>query len=345
MAAFRARPKRSDPVIILPYLGYGTARNLTVCGRVLEDAGFRPARERDSRWGNLIEFWKRLESDELPGARLRARFLGREVEGVTDREGYFRLEIKPRGRLGPGLWQEVGLELQDFNAKATAGVLVPSPRARFGLISDIDDTIVASNVTRKVRMLLTVAQNSARTRKPFPGVAAFYRALHAGVNPVFYVSKSPWNLYAPLLESLEVQRFPHGPLLLRDFGWRPEKEHKRKAIEEILATYPRLPFILSGDSGEQDPEVYAALVRRFPKRIRAIYIRSVDPKRITAIEKLAAEVAKTGCQLVLAPDSEPAAAHAAAEGLIQASELRAVRADAASDRSSSKPALSSGALK
>ncbi len=312
---------------------------------MLEDAGFRPARERDSRWGNLIEFWKRLESDELPGARLRARFLGREVEGVTDREGYFRLEIKPRGRLGPGLWQEVGLELQDFNAKATAGVLVPSPRARFGLISDIDDTIVASNVTRKVRMLLTVALNSARTRKPFPGVAAFYRALHAGVNPVFYVSKSPWNLYAPLLESLEVQRFPHGPLLLRDFGWRPEKEHKRKAIEEILATYPRLPFILSGDSGEQDPEVYAALVRRFPKRIRAIYIRSVDPKRITAIEKLAAEVAKTGCQLVLAPDSEPAAAHAAAEGLIQASELRAVRADAASDRSSSKPALSSGALK
>ncbi len=242
MAAFRARPKRSDPVIILPYLGYGTARNLTVCGRVLEDAGFRPARERDSRWGNLIEFWKRLESDELPGARLRARFLGREVEGVTDREGYFRLEIKPRGRLGPGLWQEVGLELQDFNAKATAGVLVPSPRARFGLISDIDDTIVASNVTRKVRMLLTVALNSARTRKPFPGVAAFYRALHAGVNPVFYVSKSPWNLYEVVAEFLALQGLPEGPLLLRDldlgFGSRTKTEHKAATIAEVLATYP-----------------------------------------------------------------------------------------------------------
>lgn len=312
---------------------------------MLEDEGFRAATDRDSRWRNLIHFWKRLESDEVPGARLRARLLGREVEGVTDREGYFKLEINPRGRLGPGQWQDVELELEDFDAQATARVLVPSPRARFGLISDIDDTIVSSNVTRKVRMLLTVALTSARTRKPFPGVAAFYRALHAGVNPVFYVSKSPWNLYAPLLEYLEVQRFPPGPLLLRDFGWRPEKEHKRNAIEEILATYPRLPFVLSGDSGEQDPEIYAALVRRFPKRIRAIYIRSVDAKRITAIEKLAAEVAKTGCQLVLAPDSEPAAAHAAAEGLIQASELRAVRADTASDSSSSKPALSSGALK
>ena len=312
---------------------------------MLEDEGFRAATDRDSRWRNLIHFWKRLESDEVPGARLRARLLGREVEGVTDREGYFKLEINPRGRLGPGQWQDVELELEDFNAQATARVLVPSPRARFGLISDIDDTIVSSNVTRKVRMLMSVALTSARTRKPFPGVAAFYRALHAGVNPVFYVSKSPWNLYAPLLEYLEVQRFPPGPLLLRDFGWRPEKEHKRKAIEEILATYPRLPFVLSGDSGEQDPEIYAALVRRFPKRIRAIYIRSVDAKRITAIEQLAAEVAKTGCQLVLAPDSEPAAAHAAAEGLIQASELRAVRADTASDSSSSKPALSSGALK
>ena len=326
-----ARPKHPDKIIILPYLGYGTPSKLTVCGRVLEDAGFRPARERDSRWRNLIEFWKRLESDELSGARLRARFLGREVEGVTDREGYFRLEIKPRGRLGPGLWQEVGLELQDFNAKATAGVLVPSPRARFGLISDIDDTIVASNVTRKVRMLLTVALTSARTRKPFPGVAAFYRALHAGVNPVFYVSKSPWNLYAPLIEYLALQRFPRGPLVLRDFGLRMPNNHKTRAIEEILATYPKLRFVLSGDDGEDDPDVYGALALRFPGRIVAIYIRSAR----TEVRD----------RVVFAPDAASAARHAAAAGLIQASELRAVRADAASDRSSSKPALSSGALK
>ena len=343
--AHGARPKHADPIIILPYLGYGTAKKLTVCGRVLEDEGWRQATDADSRWRNLIHFWKRLESDEVPNARLRARFLGREIEGVSDREGYFKLEIAPRGRLGPGPWQDVEVELIDSPVRATAKVLVPPARARFGLISDIDDTVVASNVARKVRMVLTVALTNARTRKPFPGVAAFYRALHAGVNPVFYVSKSPWNLYAPLIDYLEVQGFPPGPLLLRDFGFRSSKNHKTQAIEEILDTYPKLPFILSGDSGEQDPEIYAALVRRFPRRIRAIYIRSVNPKRILEIETLAREVARTGCQLVLAPDSEPAAAHAAAEGLIQASELRAVRADTASDKSSSKPALSSGALK
>lgn len=330
----------------MPYLGYGTRERLIVCGRVLEDEGFTPAMDADGRWRNLVRFWKRLESDEVPLARLRARFFGRESEGITDREGYFRLFIAPRGRLGPGVWQEVELELQGEEAvRATARVLVPSRRARFGVISDIDDTIVASHVGNKVRMILTAVLSNARTRKPFPGVAAFYRALHAGMNPFFYISKSPWNLYAPLLEYLEIQELPLGPLLLRDFGLRPEKEHKRKAIEDILATYPKLKFILIGDSGEEDPEIYSAVVHRHPDRIRAVYIRSVNQKRISQIEKLAKEVAKTGCQLVLAKEAEQAAAHAAAEGLIQASELRAVRADSDSDRSSSKPAVSSGALK
>ena len=124
--------------------------------------------------------------------------------------------------------------------KSPARVLVPSPDARFGVISDIDDTIVYSNVARKVRMILTAALTNARTRKPFKGVAAFYRALHAGVNPVFYVSKSPWNLYAPIVEYLEVQGLPLGPVILRDFGLFSTKNHKTRAIEDILSTYPAL---------------------------------------------------------------------------------------------------------
>ena len=326
--------------MVLPYLGYGTPRRLTVRGRVLQDEGFAPATSADSRWRNLVSFYKRLESDEVPGARLRAR----GQEALTDAEGYFRLELDSKAKPG---WQQVEVELlHPGNAKAVACVLVPSRRARFGVISDIDDTVVRSNVTSKLRMILTVALSNARTRMPFPGVAAFYRALHAGVNPFFYVSKSPWNLYAPLVEYLEVQGLPRGPLLLRDFGWRRDKEHKRKAIEGILRTYPKLPFVLIGDSGEHDPEIYADMVHRFPKRIRAIYIRSVAPKRVAQIEKLAREVAKTGCQLVLATEAVPAAAHAAAEGLIQASDLRAVRAEKRLDESSSSnAAVSSGALK
>jgi phosphatidate phosphatase APP1 len=333
-------PQIADPIIILPYLSYGTPRKLTLRGRVLEDEGFRPAADADGRWRNLIRFAKRLESDEVPGARLRAG----KTQAVTDREGYFRLELE--GSFRPG-WNEVDLELlHPAPAQATTRVLVPSRKAKFGVISDIDDTVVTSNVTSKVRMIMTVALTNARTRKPFKGVAAFYRALHVGVNPVFYVSKSPWNLYAPIVEYLAVQGLPEGPVMLRDFGFRAEKEHKRKAIEEILTTYPKLQFVLSGDSGEQDPEIYAEIMRRFPKRIRAIYIRSVNLKRVEEIQKLALEVAKTGCQLILAEDAETAAVHAAAEGLIQASDLRAVRSERESDeKSASKPATSRGGLK
>jgi phosphatidate phosphatase APP1 len=307
---------------------------------VLEDEGFTPAGDADSRWRNLIRFYKRLESDEVRGARLRAG----QTQAVTDREGYFRIELKGSFRRG---WNDVDLELlHPAPAQATARALVPDPQAKFGLISDIDDTVVTSNVTSKTRMILTAALTNARTRKPFKGVAAFYRALHAGVNPVFYVSKSPWNLYAPIVEYLAVQGLPEGPLMLRDFGLRAEKEHKRKAIEEILTTYPKLQFVLSGDSGEQDPEIYADIMRRFPARVRAIYIRSVNKKRISAIQTLALEVAKTGCQLILAEDAETAAVHAAAEGLIQASDLRAVRSERESDeKRASKPTTSSGGLK
>jgi phosphatidate phosphatase APP1 len=127
-------------------------------------------------------------------------------------------------------------------------------------------------------------------------------------------------------------------LLLRDFGFRMKKDHKAAAIADILGTYPALRFLLIGDSGEEDPETYAEILGRFPERVRVIYIRSVDrsPARLRAIEKLVEKVASTGCQLVLAPDSEFAAAHAAAEGLIPAAALAEVRADKRADRAGTR---------
>ena len=323
--------KRRDPAIILPYLGYGTSEKLSLCGRVLEDEGFRPAKDAERRWRNLVEFVKRLESDEIPGARLRATFGSRSIETTSDAEGYFSVEFEAPGT--PPGWHEIHLELVDHATAETGKVFVPATDAEFGVISDLDDTVIQSDVTRKLRMLVKLALSNAHTRKPFQGVAAFYRALHRGRNPFFYVSKSPHNLYSPLVEFLQHQQLPAGPLLLRDFGLRTKKDHKARAVGNILATYSALPFILIGDSGEEDPEIYAEILSRFPERVRVIYIRSVDrtPARLKAIEKLVKQVASTRCQLVLAEDSEFAAAHAAAEGLIPAAELSQVRIDKVAD--------------
>jgi phosphatidate phosphatase APP1 len=99
----------------------------------------------------------------------------------------------------------------------------PPPSAQFGVISDIDDTVIRTDATRLLRMLKRTLLENARTRLPFEGVAEFYSGLHArrtvrALNPVFYVSSSPWNLYAVLTDFLEHQGIPLGPLMLRDWG-------------------------------------------------------------------------------------------------------------------------------
>ena len=197
-------------------------------------------------------------------------------------------------------------------------------------------------------MLATLASLNAHSRKPFAGVAALYRALQAGAtgdegNPVFHVSSSPWNLHAMLREFLAVQQLPADPLRLKDFGehtlfaMSAHGDHKLARIDEVFAAYPDLSFVLSGDSGEQDPEIYAEVVRRYPQRVKAIYIRSVDTSeaRLAAVETLIASVRNSGAQLVLVPDSEFAAVHAAGQGWIRSEAVATVRADKRRDNDSS----------
>ena len=344
-------PGAGRQLMAVPYLGFGNAGKMWVKGRVLDEHSFREQAGDDSHWSNLVALYRRLESDEVAGARVRAHFQGQSHDTVTDRGGYFSFEIVPAEPLEGG-WQTVELDLPDSRGpdgqpvRATAEVIVPAATARFGIISDIDDTVLWTNVTNKLNMALMLARSNAHTRKPFKGVAAFYRALNQGAggsedNPVFYVSSSPWHLFGPLVEFLRVQGIPVGPLLLRELGVREvfkltkHANHKLDKIELILSYYPDMQFVLIGDSGEQDPEIYAEVVRRHPTTVRMIYIRNVDPdpSRIEAIDRLIAQVSTTGVQLVLAPDSVFAASHAAAEGLMRVDRLPSVRLDKKQDDS------------
>jgi phosphatidate phosphatase APP1 len=209
------------------------------------------------------------------------------------------------------------------------------------VISDLDDTVIRTGVTSKLRMARTVLFGNARTRAPFPGVAAFYRALQQGsgaapFNPIFYVSSSPWNLHDLLAEFLSLQKIPLGPLLLRDWGLSGEvlptsnEQHKMRAIERIMTHFPTLPFILVGDTSQEDPEIYSRVVQTYPNRIPAVYIRNVEarPERVEAIRALAAEVEKAGSALVLADDTLAAAEHALSRGWIAPAALAEIRAEA-----------------
>jgi len=321
---------------IEPYRGFGRPDRAWVKARVLRGAPAPRARERDSVWLNLAATLQRFESDEIPGARVRVRYPGGEQELRADREGYVECWTDPHPPLAsPTGWVEVEMELLEpvdggEPFRTTAPVRVPSPAARFGVISDIDDTVVRTDVASRLRMARNVLLGNAHTRMPFPGVAPFYRALERGGdgaahNPVFYVSSSPWNLYDALAEFLELRRIPLGPLLLRDWGISPvdpgpggHSGHKLRHIGNILDTFPALPFILVGDSGQEDPEIYHRAVHDHPERILAVYIRNVSraPERVEAIRALAGEVEKAGSSLILADDTVTAARHAAGNGWI-----------------------------
>lgn len=328
---FKRRFGLLDPFEILPYRGHGTPRELFLKGRVLEESGITRGGQHDTLWRNLINMARRFGSDEVAGARVRATFGELEAETVADVEGFFEVRFRlPEPLEGSTAWHPVGLELLSPGSpgggevRSTGQVLVPHG-SRFGVISDIDDTVVHSSATNVLKMAWIVVRNNAHTRLPFEGVAAFYRALQLGAdgrsfNPIFYVSSSPWNLYDLLEDFMDLHGVPAGPLFLRD--WSPTKlrggaEHKLRVIRTLLATYPDLPFVLIGDSGERDPEIYHKIVREHPGRISAVYIRDVTAReRDAAVHEISRELRDLGVEMLLTADTVEAANHAAERGLI-----------------------------
>ena len=325
------------------YRGYGTREKALVIGRVLQADESEPDVTGGSRLRNLAAALTRIESDPLPHARIRVSVGGTPAdtrEIVSDDEGFFREWIGAKDPLPEGAWLPVRLSLGD-GQESISQVLIPPPGAAFGVISDMDDTVLQSNVASFLAAARLVLLENAHTRMPFHGVAAFYRALQAGTkltgpNPIFYVSKSPWNLYDVIVQFLERQEIPLGPVLLRDWDLVPEREtkgFKTREIEQIFQTYPSLPFILVGDTTQKDPEIYRDIIRAFPGRVLAVYIRNVSAPatRSTAVKKLAEEVKAEGATLILADDTRGMAAHAAEQGWIDKGALAEIGADNRAD--------------
>jgi len=332
---------------IVPFRGYGNTTVLHLSGRVLREGPPAEQPRGTAWWHGARQSWRRFESDEVAGAVVVAETGTIAAAATTDAEGYFTFELVSPSELRPEKgWLPVSLKLLAHEAVTAQGwVLLPDERAQFAVISDLDDTVLVSEVTRRWRMMRHVVFGTAHTRLPFNGVAAFYGALQEGVNasgpnPIFYVSGSPWNLYELLVEFLDVRLIPLGPLLLRDFGIDAEKfiheatdSHKGRHIAELLAAYPRLPFLLIGDSGERDPEIYTEAVRQCPGRVGAIYIRKIaaTPQRMRQVAELAEETRQRGAEMVLIDDTEAAAQHAVKAGYIRHDWMPAVSAETQRD--------------
>ncbi len=334
---FKAAAGLLPRVEILPFRGYGSTDRYVIKGRVVEAKRIRSITEAESFRDHLWNTYRRLTRMPIPGTRIACDFAGRRLLTRTDAQGFFRFQFTPLNSPTERYWQHGTLRLTsarfaDKARPADLEVLVPPMNARHVVISDIDDTVVPTEATNFFRMMHSLFLQNPKTRLPFPGVAAFYRALNQGkngepLNPILYVSRGPWNLYDLLVEFFNLHDIPIGPVIfLRDWGFSEEglkpasvRGHKFNLIADMLSVYRHLPFILIGDSGQKDPEIYAEVVRSFPGRIKCVYIRRVEGSllRDRAVEKLADRIAEDGSMLVLEEDTLEMARHAAEQGWIE----------------------------
>lgn len=330
---------KKDPLQIIVFQSYGTDSHFYIRGRALEDETINL--EDKNLWSLIINTWKRFETDEIKNVDINVKLPnGKIFKATTDNHGYFKVDetVENLSELANEEgWVSFEVSYADVNIKRTiqnqnrfsGEVLIASPGAEYGVASDIDDTILHTGVTSylKWRVVINTVFRHAINRIPLKGAAEFYHQLHRGstgqkVNPIFYVSHSPWNLYRYLELFLRQNNFPKGPILLRSFKTmlkkkaKGEKPQKQKEIINLLKTYPDLPFILIGDSGEHDPDIYIEIAETFPKRIKAIYLRSVKhKKKIIRVQSLLENYKSTPALLV--ESSEQAIEHARKHGFLK----------------------------
>lgn len=328
---------KKDPLHIIPFDSYGTVSKLNFKGRALEDENINL--DKTSWWHLFINSWKRFETDEIRHAPLTITLPNKEAITFTSgAEGYYQVN-QDYNTLESYITKDGWLNYEvsyasahknkiQNNNKFLGRMLVPQTTSDFGVISDIDDTILYTGVTSRLkwRVIINTFFKTPHKRKALEGASDFYALLQKGIsgtanNPMFYVSNSPWNLYRYLKMFLNVNKFPDGPVLLRDIRMpydktpKPELAHKYNEIYSILKTYSKLSFILIGDCGEKDAHIYLDVVKKHPNRILAIYLRAVEhQKRTQRIAQLFKDYNEV--PVLIVNSGEAAVAHAKTHGFI-----------------------------
>lgn len=329
---------KKDPLQIVAFQSYGTDSHFYARGRAIEDESIDL--EQQHIWHLIVNTWKRFETDEIKHVGVDVKLPNNTILKVkTDDSGYFIAEEQLeqlKSLTNDEGWLTYELSYNDVSIKRViqnenrfpGELLIPSSKAEFGVASDIDDTILHTGVVSilKWQVIYNSIFKHAKNRIPLEGAADFYHKLHRGAsgknaNPIFYVSHSPWNLYRYLELFLRQNNFPKGPILLRSLSnllkrkHQGEKPQKQREILNILKTYPNLPFILIGDSGEHDPDIYMEIAEEFPDRILAIYLRSVKHKKKMLRVKHLVENYKT-TMVLMVESSAQAIEHAKKHGFI-----------------------------
>jgi len=340
---------------LIPYRGYANENTIYLTGYLTEDKGLEKPTPKQTTWENAVSMLKRYASDNLPEVDLKVSVGNKQVETRTAENGLFKCELpnSDSSSESQNQWKKYLAKLPEEmiatteNQSTEGEFLVPGTNHEFAVISDIDDTIIVSHSTQWFRKLWLMLFRNSRTRKPFPGVDTFYQALQQGKseqneNPFFYVSSSEWNLYDLLDDFCTHNQLPKGVLLLREleasiFQLRKSgggnHEHKYEKIKHLFEVYPTMNFILIGDNGQRDPEIYERIATEFPNRVKSIYIRTVRKRKHAERDlEIRLKLEQMGVPFVTSETSIEAAKHAAKYGFISAGSIQKIEIDARKDK-------------
>jgi phosphatidate phosphatase APP1 len=184
--------------------------------------------------------------------------------------------------LSPGL-HEITLRTDDTEP-VTASLFIVDPDAGFGLLSDIDDTVMVTALPRPFLAAWNTFVLDEHARAPVPGMAVLYERLtreHPGA-PVIYLSTGAWNVAPTLTRFLGRNLYPRGAMLLTDWGpthdrwFRSGKEHKRTSLARLAVEFPGIKWLLVGDDGQHDEQLYGDFAAAHPENVAAVAIRQLS---------------------------------------------------------------------
>jgi phosphatidate phosphatase APP1 len=277
--------RRGWEPIVIGYAGYGAPGWVRVMARVLLS---RPvpktgwwARRAASQRPESVRGWRSFATVSQMNAPVTITAGGVEHQAVGDRGGFVDAVVP--ADLEPG-WQTV--TIQSGNGEPVeAPVQILEPDLTFGVVSDIDDTVMVTALPRPMLAAWNTFVLDEHARASVPGMAVLYerlRTAHPGA-PVFYLSTGAWNVAPALTRFLRRHLYPVGPLLLTDWGptkdrwFRSGPEHKRLTLERLSQEFPRIRWLLIGDDGQHDPEIYAEFASKHPDNVAAVAIRRLSP--------------------------------------------------------------------
>ncbi|MDR5700754.1 App1 family protein [Agromyces aerolatus] len=274
--------RRGHVPTVVPYTGYGSTEWVRVLCRVLLSkpvtggSGTKRGRTREQS----IRGWRSFTSVPVGDIPVIIEVGGQRLEVLADRGGV--VDTKVPVRLEPG-WHRARLYTEG-SEPVSAPVHVIDPGARFGLISDVDDTVMVTALPRPLVAAWNTFVLDEHARIPTPGMAVLFERLvreHPGA-PVIYLSTGAWNVAPTLTRFLDRNLYPAGPLLLTDWGpthdrwFRSGRAHKEENLRRLAEEFPDVRWLLVGDDGQHDEELYARFAADHPGRVAAVAIRRLS---------------------------------------------------------------------